>query len=415
MFGRFEWRVGLRYTRAKRRNHFISFISLISVAGITLGVAALIIVLSVMNGFQKEVRERILSVVSHVEISGPEQRLQRWPELLAELEKKPGVVGSAAYVESQGLLSAAGKVKGVMVRGIDPAREGQVADFASHMVAGRLNALQGGGFGVVIGRAMADELGVAVGGKLTLITPQGQMSPAGLLPRLKQFTVVGIFRMDMYEYDSGLALLHMQDAQKLFRLGEDVSGIRLKLKDLFEAPYFVQTLQVNTPTPAFVNDWTRSHANYFQAVALEKRMMFIILTVIVMVAAFNLVSTLVMVVTDKQSDIAILRTMGATPGAIMRIFLIQGCIVGLLGTAMGVILGLCVALNIDVIVPFIENLIGSRLLPGDIYVITKLPAEVQWNDVLHITGVSLVLSFLMTLYPSWRAARVLPAEALRYE
>lgn len=415
MFSRFEWRVGLRYTRAKRRNHFISFISFISVFGILLGVAALVIVLSVMNGFQREVRDRILSVVSHADITGPEQRLQLWPQVLDEIERKPEVVGSAPYVESQGLLSARGKVKGVIVRGIDPEREGQVADFATHMRAGKLGALKPGEFGVVIGSAMAEELGVQPGDHLTLITPHGQVSPAGLMPRLKQFTVVGIFRMDMYQYDSGLALVHLRDGQKLFRLGEDVSGIRLKLADLFDAPRFTASLQIDTPTQAYVNDWTHSHANYFQAVELEKRMMFIILTVIVIVAAFNLVSTLVMVVTDKQADIAILRTMGATPGAIMRIFLIQGCIVGLLGTGLGVALGLGVAFNIDVIVPFIEGIVGRKLIPGEIYVITQLPAEVRWADVINITVVSLAMSFLMTLYPSWRAARVMPAEALRYE
>lgn len=415
MFSRFEWRVGLRYTRAKRRNHFISFISLISMGGIMLGVAALVIVLSVMNGFQREVRDRILSVVSHADVSGDNGRLQLWSSVLAEMEKHPEVVGSAPYVQSQGLLSAGGNVKGVMVRAIDPLREGQVADFASKMEQGRLDALKAGEFGIVIGRALAADLGVVPGDSVTLITPQGQVSPAGLMPRLKQFRVVGIFRMDMHEYDAGLALLHLKDGQKLFRLGEDVSGIRLKLRDLFEAPYFAASLQISTPTRAWVTDWTHSHANYFQAVELEKRMMFIILTVIVVVAAFNLVSTLVMVVTDKQADIAILRTMGATPGAIMRIFLIQGSVIGVLGTLLGVGLGLTVAFNIDVIVPFIESVVGRRLLPGDIYLITHLPAEVRWSDVSQITGVSLLMSFLMTLYPSYSAARVLPAEALRYE
>lgn len=415
MFRSFEWRVGLRYTRAKRRNHFISFISLFSILGIGLGVAALIIVLSVMNGFQREVRGRILSVVSHIDVNGPDSRLALWEPLLKELQQKPGVVGSAAYVQSQGLLSANGSVKGAIIRGIDPVREGQVADFYKHMSRGQLTDLKPGTFGIVIGNSLANDLNVAVGEKITLITPQGQVSPAGILPRLKQFTVVGIFKMDMYEYDSGLALISLPDGQKLFKLGDDVSGIRLKLKDLFDAPRFVATLKVETPTQAFVNDWTHSHANYFEAVALEKRMMFIILTVIVMVAAFNLVSTLVMVVTDKQSDIAILRTMGATPGAILRIFLIQGTFIGLVGTALGTLFGLSVALNIDVIVPFIESIVGQKLLPGEIYLISKLPAEVQWTDVFHITMVSLIMSFLMTIYPSWRAARVQPAEALRYE
>ena len=415
MARKFEWLVGLRYTRAKRRNHFISFISVCSVAGIGLGVAALIIVLSVMNGFQHEVRTRILGLVSHIDISGPDNRLQRWREVMAEVKVKPEVVATAPYVLSQGLLSSHGQVKGVLIRGIDPVLEAGVSGLGSHMVEGRLTDLHAGDFGIVIGNALASELSVGLGDKITLITPQGQMSPAGLLPRLKQFTVAGIFNMDMYQYDSGYAFIQLNDGQKLFRLDDDVSGIQLKLKDLFDAPRFHANLTLHTDTSAFATDWTESNANYFHAVEVEKRMMFIILTVIVIVAAFNLVSTLVMVVTDKQADIAILRTMGATPGSIMRIFLIQGSLVGVVGTALGVMFGLAVAFNIDVIVPAIEHVLGQNLLPKEIYIISTLPSEVEWHDVWQISLVSLTMSLLMTLYPSWRAAAVQPAEALRYE
>jgi lipoprotein-releasing system permease protein len=334
--------------------------------------------------------------------------------VLESLRREPQVVGAAPYVMSQGLLTTGGAVKGVMIRGIDPAQENQVTDFAQAMVAGKLQQLKPGEFGLVLGQNLADELGVTVGDKLSLITPQGSLTPAGLMPRLKQFSVVGLFRLDMYEYDSGLALLHLNDSQKLFRMADGVSGVRVKLRDLFDAPRFASELVLPTAN-AYVRDWTRSHSNYFEAVALEKRMMFIILTIIVMVAAFNLVSTLVMTVTDKQADIAILRTMGATPGLIQRIFLVQGCIIGVVGTALGVLGGLLIAWNIDVIVPFIEKLVGQSLIPGAVYMITQLPAEVHIADVLSISVTTLLMSFFMTLYPSWRAARVAPAEALRYE
>jgi len=411
----FELLVGLRYTRAKRRNHFISFISLASMIGIALGVMALIVVLSVMNGFQKEIRARILGVASHIQISGPNEKLVNWQAVAAQLPQFADVRASAPYVMGQGLLTFDSNVKGVLIRGILPEQEQKVADIHSHMLAGELTDLRAGEFGIVLGAVLARDLGVGLGDKVTLVTPQGQVTPAGMMPRLKQFRVVGVFRIDMHEYDSGLALIQMNDAQRLFRLGDDVSGLRLKLSDVMLAPKVTHELIRGLKADAYVADWTQQHANYFRAVQIEKRMMFIILTLIIAVAAFNLVSTLVMTVTDKQADIAILRTLGASPGSIMKIFMVQGALVGFVGTALGVTSGIVVALNIDVIVPAIERLIGTHILSGEVYMITQLPSDLQWADVSSIGIVSLVLSLLATLYPSWRAARINPAEALRYE
>ncbi len=411
----YELFVGLRYTRAKRRNHFISFISLASMIGIALGVMALIVVLSVMNGFQKEIRARILGVASHIQISGPEERLANWQGIAAQLPKFADVRASAPYVMGQGLLTFDSNVKGVLIRGILPQEEQKVADIHSHMLAGKLTDLHAGEFGIVLGAVLARELGVGLGDKVTLVTPQGQVTPAGMMPRLKQFRVVGVFRIDMHEYDSGLALIQMNDAQRLFRLGDQVSGLRLKLSDVMLAPKVTHDLIYGLKADAYISDWTQQHANYFRAVQIEKRMMFIILTLIIAVAAFNLVSTLVMTVTDKQADIAILRTLGASPASIMKIFVVQGALVGFIGTALGVVSGIVVALNIDVIVPAIERLIGTHILSGEVYMITQLPSDLQWADVSSIGVVSLVLSLLATLYPSWRAARINPAEALRYE
>ncbi|MBB5018816.1 lipoprotein-releasing system permease protein [Chitinivorax tropicus] len=411
----FELFVGLRYTRAKRRNHFISFISGASMVGIALGVWALIVVLSVMNGFQKEVRARMLSVVSHVQVIGPKEHLAGWQSVTQQVRKNPHVVASAPYVSGQGLLSFDATVKGVAVQGIVPDAEATVSDVAKHMKQGKMDALVPGAFGMVLGRGVARELGVQIGDKVTLITPQGQVSPVGAMPRFKQFTVVGIFNMDLFQYDDTLAYIHMADAQKLFRFGEDVSGVRLKLDDVMQSPTVARTLIHTLKADAYVMDWTQQNANYFRAVQIEKRMMFIILTLIVAVAAFNLVSTLVMTVTDKQADIAILRTMGASPGSIMKIFIVQGSIVGFIGTIAGSLAGIVTALNIDVIVPTIERFIGTKILAGEVYFITELPSDLQWSDVSVITVVSLILSLLATLYPSWRAARINPAEALRYE
>ncbi len=412
---RFEVTVGLRYTRAKRRNHFISFISLISMAGIGLGVAALIIVLSVMNGFQKEMRERILGVASHVQVFGVEQSLANWPAVVAETSKNPEVIGAAPYVMGQGMLSFDDHVQGSLIRGILPDEERKVADIGAHMKAGRLEDLKAGEFGIVLGADLARALNASLGDRVVVITPQGQITPAGLLPRLKQFKVVGIFQVGMYEYDSGLALIHMNDAQVLFRLGDRVTGVRLKIKDLMDAPVVAHQLGSTLSFEAWVSDWTREHANLFRAVAIEKNVMFIILLLIVAVAAFNIVSTLVMAVTDKQADIAILRTLGASPGSIMQIFVIQGALIGLIGTVSGVAMGVVTALNIHVIVPFIENMFGIHFLAPQVYFISELPSQLQWGDVIAIGLTSLVLTLLATLYPSYRASRIQPAEALRYE
>jgi lipoprotein-releasing system permease protein len=411
----YEVFVGLRYTRAKRRNHFISFISLISMGGIALGVAALIVVLSVMNGFQKELRARILGVVSHVQISGPGNVLRDWREVEAQALKHPGVLAAAPYVLGQGMLTHQSRVQGVVVRGIDPAAESRVADVGHHMRSGSLEALEPGGFGIVLGIDLARILGVFPGDKVVLVVPQGMVTPAGILPRLKQFTVAGVFEVGMYEYDSGFALVHLADAQALFQLGDAVSGVRLKLDDLFAAPRRARELSATLPGDLYVSDWTRQHSNFFRAVEIEKRVMFIILTLIVAVAAFNIVSTLVMVVTDKRADIAILRTMGATPGSITRIFMVQGSLIGVIGTLLGVAGGVLLAWNVDVVVPFIEGLFGVQFLAKDVYQISELPSELQSKDVITIAGVSLALSLLATLYPSFRASRVNPAEALRYE
>ncbi len=412
---RYELLIGLRYTRAKRRNRFISFISLISLGGVALGVWALIVVLSVMNGFQKEVRARILGVVSHVQISGADGTLADWEEVAARAKSNAHVVGSAPFVNAQGMLVQGQAVRGAVVRGILPERESQVADIGEHMRTGTLTSLQPGAFNIVLGIEIARALGVRQGDKITLVAPQGLVTPAGMVPRLKQFTVSGIFQVDHYEYDAGLALLRMEDAQKLYQTGERVSGLRLKLDDLFAAPLVTRELAAVLGPDLYASDWTRSHANFFRAVDIEKRMMMIILTLIVAVAAFNIVSTLVMLVTDKQADIAILRTLGASPGSVMQIFVIQGLVLGLLGTFLGAVTGVITAWNVDVIVPAIESLLGFKFLSRDVYFITDLPSEVRWADVGTIVGMSVVISFLATLPPSWRAARINPAEALRYE
>ena len=411
----YELLIGLRYTRAKRRNHFISFISLISMLGIGLGVAALIVVLSVMNGFQTELRSRILGVVSHVQISGANGEMSGWESVAAQAGRQPGVLAAAPFVQAQGMLSHGQAVRGAMVRGILPDYEEQVAAFRGHMKEGQFDSLQPDSFNVVLGSDLARLLGVLVGDKVTLIAPQGVVTPAGVVPRMKTFTVSGIFEVGMFEYDSGLALIRMEDAQRLYRMDDRVSGVRLKIDDLFKAPQMARRLALILDVPAYISDWTRSHANFFRAVQIEKNMMFIILSLIVAVAAFNIVSTLVMAVTDKQADIAILRTLGASPGSIMSVFMVQGALIGFIGLALGVAGGVALALNVDVVVPFIERVLGTELMSKEVYYISALPSELQWGDVITITLVSFVLSLVATLYPSWRASRINPAEALRYE
>jgi lipoprotein-releasing system permease protein len=411
----FELLVGLRYTHAKRRNHFISFISIVSMAGIALGVMALIVVLSVMNGFQEELRARILGVAAHLEISGPADRLADWRGVLAQAQRNKEVMAGAPYVNAQGMLANGDMVRGAIIRGVLPELENGVADFAHYMKAGRLADLKPGEFGIILGGELARALNVTPGDKLVLLTPQGNITPAGVMPRVKQFTVAGIFEAGMFEYDSGLALIHMRDAQKLLRLGEDVSGVRLKLAELFRAPRVTRELAQSLVGDYYLTDWTQSHANFFRAVAIEKRMMFLILLLIVAVAAFNIVSTLVMAVTDKQSDIAILRTLGARPGSIMAIFIVQGAFIGVFGAVLGVAGGVLLALNLETVVPFIERLAGMDLFPADVYYISELPSRLVWSDVGIIGGISLLISLVATLYPSWRASRINPAEALRYE
>jgi lipoprotein-releasing system permease protein len=417
----FELFVGWRYTRAKRKNHFISFISLTSMVGIALGVAALIVVLSVMNGFQKELRTRILGVASHLEITGSNNQLADWQRVAEFSVKQPHVLASAPYITAQGMLSYDQGVQGAIIRGVVPTAEDKVADLGGHMKAGSLNDLRSGEFGIILGADLAYALGAQIGDKVVVMAPQGQFTPTGVVPRLKQFTLVGLFQIGMYEYDAGLALIHIDDAAKLYRMGQNVSGVRLKLDDLFDAPTIAAAMSVqlnNASNPDgnyFVTDWTRQHANFFRAVQMEKRVMFIILTLIVAVAAFNIVSTLVMAVTDKRADIAIMRTFGASPGSIMKIFMVQGALIGVIGTVLGAFFGILLALNIETIIPFIERLFQVQFLAKDVYYISDLPSDLVWSDVTTIVMTSFALSLLATIYPSYKASKINPAEALRYE
>ncbi|MBA5603858.1 lipoprotein-releasing ABC transporter permease subunit [Duganella sp. FT3S] len=413
----FEWLVGLRYTRAGKRsgrNSFISFISLISMAGIGLGVAALIVVLSVMNGFQKEVTDRMLSVLAHVEIFDARGSMPDWQFEAAEARKNPEVIGAAPFVETQGMLIRDDELRPAVIRGVLPEQEPTVSDVSRQVKRGSFTALQPGAYNIVLGIELARALHVGLGEKVTLALAEGQATPAGVLPRLRSFTVVGIFEAGHNEFDSGLAFVHITDAEKLLRM-DAPSGLRLRLSDMHRAPQVALDLKRSMHPDLIMRDWSKLNANWFAAVQTEKRMMFIILTLIIAVAAFNLVSTLVMTVTDKQADIAILRTLGASPRSIMKIFMIQGALVGILGTAIGVTLGVTVALNVDVIVPFIEHLLGVQFLSKDIYYISTVPSDLRWPDVYKIGAVAVLLAFVATLYPSWWAARVKPAEALRYE
>jgi lipoprotein-releasing system permease protein len=414
----YELILGWRYTRAgraTRRNGFISFISGVSMLGIALGVAALIIVLSVMNGFQKEVRDRMLGVVSHIEIFAPDGQALPDPEkTLHEVRQNASVIGAAPFIAAQALLARGEDMKGALVRGINPGLEPGVTDLAVELRDTALKKLVPGGFGVVLGADLARALGVREGDPVTLIAPSGQVTPAGVVPRLKQMTVVGTFSSGHYEYDSALVLLHQDDAARIFRL-EGPTGIRLKIRDLHQAREVAAELAGSLSGDLLIRDWTRQNRTWFAAVQLEKRMMFIILTLIVAVAAFNLVSTLVMTVTDKRADIAILRTLGASPRSIMGVFVVQGAMVGVIGTLAGLLLGLGIALNIDVIVPALERALNASFLPKDIYLISRMPSDPQSSDIVPIAVISLILAFLATVYPSWRASRVNPAEALRYE
>ncbi len=413
----FEWQVGWRYTRAGRagrRNGFISFISGVSMLGIALGVAALIIVLSVMNGFQKEVRDRMLSVIAHIEVfDAAGAALPDWRATAAAAKQDPRVVGAAPYVAAQALVGRGDELRGAVVRGIDPAEEGQVTEIGRTQAA-TLARLQAGAWNIVVGTELARLIGAHIGDKITIVAPGGQVTPAGVIPRLKQFTLVGTFDSGHYEYDSSLALIHVDDAARLFRV-EGPTGVQLRLADVHSARTVAADLVRSLGPDVIVRDWTRTNRNWFDAVQIEKRLMFIILTLIVAVAAFNLVSTLVMTVTDKRADIAILRTLGASPRSIMGVFMVQGATSGIIGTLSGCALGLLVAFNIDVIVPALERLLGTTFLPASIYVISRMPSEPMAADIVPVLVISLLLSFVATIYPSWRASRVNPAEALRYE
>jgi len=416
MYQPFELFIGLRYTRAKRRNHFISFISMSSMMGIALGVMSLITVMSVMNGFEKEVRDRILDMVSHLTVTHYDNRMENWQKAAKVVQANEQVTGAAPYVEGQGMLINGRNVNGSLIRGVLPDREAEVSNIAAHIDEGDWQALKPGEFGIVLGRDLARILGVGVGEKVTLVTPTANVTPAGVMPRLKRFKVVAIFYIGMYEYDSSLAVMHMTDAQKLFRLGDMVTGVRVQLKDLFMAQQLRRELQNDDRLINYwLRDWSSYHANWFRAVKIEKRMIFVLLTLIIAVAAFNIVSTLVMLVTDKQSDIAILRTLGASPRSILRIFMIQGTFIGIIGTSLGVLSGIALATNLDVVVPFIEGLFGFQILDPSVYYISDMPSDLQWSDVWTIAIVSLLLSVISTIYPALRASRTQPAEALRYE
>lgn len=407
--------IGLRYTRAKRRDHFISFISLSSMLGVALGVAALITVLSVMNGFEKELRTRILGMTSHAFITGANGTLQDWQSLQGLITDRPHVVDSAPFVEGQAMLSQGSNVRGTQIRGIDPNLEGRVSTIGDKIIQGQFTALSPGSFGIILGKDLAMAMGVGTGDKITLITPDVSPTPAGIIPRLKRLEVVGIFEIGMYEYDSALAVMNIEDAAKLFRIPNAVTGLRLKLDDIYQAPNITRELMMNLPVNYRAADWTYQHANFFRALKTEKIVMFVILLLIVAVAAFNIVSTLIMMVTDKQSDIAILRTLGMTPKNIMTIFMVQGTLIGLFGTLIGVVGGVTLALNVESIIAGVESILGYQFLPADVYYISSLPSDLQWNDVTVIGLTAFALSLVSTIYPSWRAAQIRPAEALRYD
>jgi len=407
--------VGLRYTRSRRRNHFISFISLISTLGIALGVVVLITVLSVMNGFHKEVRERILGMASHGDVQALDGRMTDWQQAMDQAREHPRVLGAAPYVEGQAMLSHRREVTGAIIRGVDPGLESQVVDVAEHMISGSLSDLQPGAFRIILGRELANVLGVAVGDKVTVIVPQITVTVAGSMPRLKRFTLSGIFEVGMGEYDRGVAMVNIRDAALLQQLDDAVTGVRLRLDDVWMARQVSFELAESLSGRYRVLNWTDYHRNFFAALKMEKRMMGLLLFFIVVIAAFNIVSTLVMMVVDKQSDIAILKTFGASPGQVMRIFIVQGATLGAIGTLVGVVAGLALALNIESAVAAVEQLFGIQFIDPSIYYIAKLPSDVQVGDVFLVGIGSFLLSLLMTLAPAWRAYRTQPAEALRYE
>ena len=413
MFNSFETMIGLRYVRAQRRNHFISFISMSSMIGVALGVMALITVISVMNGFEKELKDRILGMASHAvieELNG----LKDWQLVINNIKDHPEIVGAAPYFHAEGMLTKDKIVNGVIIRGILPHEETNVAIVAEKMIEGDLNDLKSTEFNIVLGAELARKLNLEIGDKVTLVAPQANFTPAGILPRLKRFTLIGIFEVGMHEFDGGLALIHMDDALRLFRKSNP-TGIRLKTNNILKAPTISREIASQLSSKYWVIDWTQRHSNFFRALKTEKTVMFVILTLIVAVAAFNIISTLVMAVSDKQSDIAVLRTLGASPKSILKIFIIQGTIIGAIGILLGVIGGVWLASNIETLVPALENMLGYKFLSPDVYYISDLPSDMHWSDVILISVVSFVLCLLATIYPAFRAANTLPAEALRYE
>jgi lipoprotein-releasing system permease protein len=411
----YELFIGLRYTRSRQRTRFISVISLISIVGIALGMTVLITVLSVFNGFQREVRTRMLSAVAHLQVSGLSETIDDWTKVAEIVKRHPEVQATAPYVTAQGLLTSGGNVRGAFLRGIAPDLENAVDDLGRNMTRGELSALRSGEFNIVLGEPLARALGVVPGDVIVLVAPQGQVTPAGVIPRLRQFTVAGTFNIGHFEIDSTLALVHIEDAQRLYRLGEQVTGVRAKLKELFRAPAVAREIARTLSGNLVVTDWTRMNATYFRAVDLEKQMMSLLLFFIIAIAAFNLVSSLFMVVKEKNSDIAILRTLGASPGGVMRVFMIQGTVIGIVGVFFGIVFGILGALNVDSIVGAIEYVFGFKFLPVEVYQITDLPSELKYSDVTVTAIVAFTLSTLATIYPSWRASKVNPAEALRYE
>ena len=412
----FELFIGFRYIRAKRRTRFISFITGTSILGIIIGVWALISVLSVMNGFERELKERILTVASHVRISGNQGWLDDWKDVMSQIDSNSNIEAQAPYILSHGMLKNKNLVSPAIIRGIEPELESTVSSIAESMISGTLDALEPGKFGIILGEDLASKIGgVNVGDKVILISTRGRSTPAGLLPRLKRFTVVGIFNLNFYEYDNGLALTHLNDLAKLQRVGNSVSGLRLKTNEVFDTPLISKELRQTLGTSYSVMDWTSEYSNLFEALKIERRVMFIILLLIIAVAAFNIVSTLVMLVSDKNSDIAVLRTIGVTPKSIMAIFIVHGAVIGIIGTIIGTITGVITGFNLETLIPWAEQLFGTQFFPDDIYIITKFPAQLVWDDVIKIAVASLLLSFLATIYPAWRASKVQPADALRYD
>ncbi len=415
MFKPLIFYIGLRYTRAKRRTQFISFITLTSVLGIALGVTALITVLSVMNGFEAELRQRILGMTSHATLTGQYGQLENWPDAESRIKDYTHIEGSAPFIQGQVMINADRRVSGTMLNGIRPDLEGRVSDVGDHMEAGKLDTLLAGQYNIVLGFELAKYLGAFVGSQITVISPQVNSTPAGIIPRMRRFTVVGIFKVGMYEYDRNMALIHIDDAAKLFRLEGAVSGLRIKLDDVFNAPKITQTLGSELSGQYIVSDWTMAHENFFKAVKTEKTVMFIILLLIVGVAAFNIVSTLVMVVNDKRGDIAILKTQGLTSGSVMGIFIVLGTVIGSIGTVLGTVGGILLALNASKIVSTIERFFNVHFMPSDVYYISDLPSKLLWSDVYAIAAMAFVLSLLATIYPAWQASKINPAEVLRYE